>query len=148
MAFPKSWVVSVADVLVCWAVLGASVRAWSADMPAPLSAALGLIAAAVAFGLYHFAHGPPFNNPHMVLLLSGVGMLTGLFFLVSRDIYGTIVLHNFLALKGMSQALAESGRLKRFAKLQVPLVATGVATVFIFVAVDFALLRSVASGRL
>jgi len=46
------------------------------------------IAASVAFGLYHFAHSPPFDTWRMVGLLTVVGFATGAFFFVSRDVRG------------------------------------------------------------
>ncbi|MGD2152867.1 MAG: hypothetical protein PVG79_06330 [Gemmatimonadales bacterium] len=144
--FSQTLVVSTAEVLVCWAVLGASVRAWGAGLPAPLPWLLGLIVAASAFGPYHFAHSPPFNTRRMVLLLSGVGVLTGVFFLVSGDIYGTIVFHNFMALKGVLGALEGSGRLEPFARVRGSLVAMAAAAVIILVTVDVALIRTATSG--
>jgi hypothetical protein len=146
--FLQTLVVSMAEVLVCWAVLGASVRVWSAGLPGRLPAALGLITGALAFGVYHVAHSPPFNAPRMVLFLSGVGVLTGGFFLASGDIYGTIVFHNFLALRGVSQALAESGRLQSFTRIQLPLVATAAGAVLMLVVSDVSLIRSALSAGL
>ena len=48
----------------------------------------------------------------MVALLTGVGFVTSAFFFLSRDIYATIVFHNFLGVFGVAQALAASGRLE------------------------------------
>ena len=35
------------------------------------------------------------------LLLSAIGLITSLFFVVSRAVYGTIAFHNFLAIFGV-----------------------------------------------
>ena len=59
-----------------------------------VSAGIAVVSAALAFGVYHFAHSPPFNTPAMVLLLSGVGVTTAIFFFVGGDLHSTIVLHN------------------------------------------------------
>jgi hypothetical protein len=49
-----------------------------------VSAVVAIVSAALAFGVYHFAHSPPFNMPEMVLLLSVVGGATGVFLLSWR----------------------------------------------------------------
>ena len=67
------------------------------------------MSAALAFGLYHFAHSPPFNTLPMVSLLSAVGVATGIFFFLGGDLYSTIVLHNAFAMRGVIQVLDESG---------------------------------------
>ena len=68
--------VSVAEVLVCWSVIGGTVEALTRRFRrrGTLVAAL---AAAVLFGAYHFAHSPPFNTVGAVVLLSVVGLVTG-----------------------------------------------------------------------
>ena len=63
----------------------------------------------------------------MVALLTGVGFVTSAFFFLSRDIYATIVLHNFLGVFGVVQALAASGRLETLNSLQPTLI--GMASV-------------------
>ena len=59
----------------------------------------------ILFGVYHFAHSPPFNSWRVVAVLTAIGLVTGLFLLVSKDIYGTILLHNALAAIGLTSAL-------------------------------------------
>jgi hypothetical protein len=132
-------VVSIAEVVVCWALLGAVLR--NALGPGMVSAAAAVLSAAVAFGVHHFAHSPPFNTPAMVLLLSVVGVATGLFFFLGGDLYSTIVLHNAFALRGVVQALGESGNLDRYASPQLPLIATALAAVLALVIVDVVLVR-------
>jgi hypothetical protein len=51
--------------------------------------------------------------------LTLVGLVTSVFF-VGRDVYGTIVFHNFLALFGVLRALAETGALVRYETPQAP----------------------------
>jgi hypothetical protein len=79
----------------------------------------------------------------MVLLLSIVGVATGIFFFLGGDLYSTIVLHNAFAIRGVMQALAESGNLDRYASPQLPLIATAIAAVVVLVIADVVLLRPV-----
>jgi hypothetical protein len=102
---------------------------------------VAVVAAALAFGAYHFAHSPPFNTPAMVLLLSGVGVATGIVFFLGGDLYSTIVLHNAFAVRGVVQALGESGNLERYARPQVALIATAIAAVAVLVIADVVLVR-------
>lgn len=88
-------------------------------------------AAAVLFGLYHVAHSPPFNSLRMVLLLSVVGLLTSALFFISRSVYGTIMLHNFLGPFGVIDALALGGRLGGLERPALPLIATATAAILV-----------------
>jgi hypothetical protein len=139
--YAQTLVVSVAEVLVCWSVLGATLTTTISEAGQAPSIAAGLLVAAAAFGLYHIAHSPPFNTTRLVLMLSGVGLISGAFFYLSRDVYGTILFHNFLALKGVTQALADSGRLRSYEKVQGQLIAMAVLAVLLLVILDVVLLR-------
>jgi hypothetical protein len=138
-------VVSIAEVVVCWALFGTVLR--NALGPGPLSAGIAVVSAAVAFGVYHFAHSPPFNTLAMVVLLSAVGMATGIFFILGGDLYSTIVLHNAFAVRGVIQALDEGGHLDRYASPQLPLIATAIAAVVVLVLADVMLIRPVVRAR-
>jgi hypothetical protein len=122
--FAQVLVVSMAEVLVCWVLVGGTI--WAALRPygaAPGPVAFVLVSA-VSFGLYHYAHSPPFNTLRMALFLSGVGVATGIFFVVSRDVYGTVAFHNWLGLFGVLQALERADRLETLAVPRWPLLAT------------------------
>jgi hypothetical protein len=134
-------VVSIAEVVVCCVLCGALLR--NALGTGFVSAGIAIVSAALAFGLYHFAHSPPFNTVAMVLLLSGVGVATGIFFFLGGDLYSTIVLHNAFAMRGVIQALDESGNLDRYASLQLPLLATAIAAVVVLIIADLVLIRPV-----
>ncbi|HSJ99533.1 MAG TPA: CPBP family glutamic-type intramembrane protease, partial [Myxococcota bacterium] len=113
-AFAQVLVVSTAEVLVCWALVARGIEA-ALRRHGKAAAYLAAAAAASAlFGLYHFAHSPPFDTWPMVALLGAVGLATSLFFFASRDVAATVVFHNFLALYGVTQALAASGALAAY----------------------------------
>lgn len=67
-----------------------------------LSLIAGATVSIVLFGIYHFAHSPPFNQPNMVLFLMIPAILTSVLYFIGREIYSTIIIHNFLALIGVS----------------------------------------------
>jgi hypothetical protein len=138
-------VVSIAEVVVCWALFGAVLR--NALGSGLVSAGIAVVSAALAFGVYHLAHSPPFNTLPVVLLLSTVDVATGIFFFLSRDLYSTIVLHNAFAIRGVIQALDESGNLDGYAGPQLPLIATAMAAVVVLVIVDVVLIRPVVRSR-
>jgi hypothetical protein len=138
-------VVSIAEVVVCWALFGAVLR--NALGSGFVFAGIAVVSAALAFGLYHLAHSPPFNTLAMVLLLSAVGMATGIFFFLGGDLYSTIVLHNAFAIRGVIQALDESGNLDGYASPQLPLIATAIAAFVVLVIVDVVLIRPVVRSR-
>lgn len=141
-AFSQALVVSAAEVVVCWAVVGATVQALLAPRGRVISTVGAALAASVLFGLYHFAHSAPFNSLGMVAMLSVVGLVTSAFFFIARDIYATIVFHSFLGVFGVVQALAASGQLSAFADLQLPLLIMAAAAVAVLVLSDWMMLRS------
>jgi hypothetical protein len=122
-AFAQLWPTSSAEVLVCWSLLGASVEQ-TARRRHSRAATLLLAASAssLLFGVYHLAHSPPFNSLRIILLLTAVGGFTSLFFFVSRDVYASIVLHNFFALFGVLEAMQTAAELRAFGALRVDLV--------------------------
>lgn len=140
-AFAQVLVVSTAEVLVCWAVVGSIVEALSGGRGRAVATHLGAVAASILFGVYHLAHSPPFNSFAMIAFLSVVGLITSLFFFISRDVYGTIVFHNFLGVLGVVNALVSQGEIGRYASPQVSLLATALVTVAIVVSLDAFYLR-------
>jgi hypothetical protein len=86
----------------------------------------------VLFGLYHFAHSPPFNAWPMVGLLSAVGLATSAFFFVSREAIGTLLFHNLVATYGVLNALAQANALQPLQTLQPHLVAMALLSVAAF----------------
>ncbi|HML21533.1 MAG TPA: hypothetical protein PKD09_07800 [Aggregatilinea sp.] len=136
--FAQVWIVSAAEVMVCWAVVGtvAETRLNDSDVPVPV--VLAALIAALLFGLYHAAHSPPFNTVPMIAKLTVVGLATSIFFFVSRDIYGTLVFHNFLALFGVLTSLGQAGVLQRYEKPIPPVLITALVSLALLVVVHIA----------
>jgi hypothetical protein len=133
---------SIAEILVCWAVIGSVSQALLQDRGRWVSLILAAIVASVFFGVYHFGHSPPFNTVPLVVLLSVIGLVTSAFFFVSRDVYGTIAFHNFLGIFGVIRALDASGNLSAFERPIVPLWIMAVVAVALLVAAQVLLLGS------
>ncbi|MBK6360583.1 MAG: hypothetical protein IPG16_14160 [Comamonadaceae bacterium] len=127
-AFSQVFVVSAAEVVICWCLVGAATEATAGRANGVLATGIAAVVSAVLFGLYHFAHSPPFNTWPMVALLTVVGLVTGAFFFVSRDVVGTAVFHNFLGTFGVLQALAKANALGSLEHLQPPLLGTALLT--------------------
>ena len=127
-AYAQVLVVTVAEVLVCWAVVGSVVESLLHDDHGRwVSVVVAAIIASVLFGVYHFAHSPPFNTVGLIVLLTVIGLVTSVFFFVSRDVYGTIAFHNFLGIIGVIQALDASGNLASFERPVIPLLVMAAA---------------------
>jgi hypothetical protein len=140
--FAQVLVVSIAEVLVCWAVVGGVVAAAFAQRVGRWGTLLAALAPATLFGVYHFAHSPPFDTPGTVALLTAVGLVTGAFFFISRDVYGTLIFHNFLALFGVLGTLDQSGRLGAYAAPQGALLGSAALGLAALIAVHARLLRT------
>jgi hypothetical protein len=132
-AYAQVLVGSIAEILVCWAVVGSVSQALLRDRGRWVSLILAAIIASVLFGIYHFAHSPPFNTVPMVVFLSVIGLVTSLFF-VSKDVYGTIAFHNFLGILGVMRALEASGNLSSFERPIVSLLVMAVVAIALLIA--------------
>lgn len=135
-AFAQVLVVTVAEILVCWAVVGGVCYVLLQPYGSRIALTGGVVIASVLFGAYHVAHSPPFNSPDMILLLSGVGLGTGVFYFVSRDLYGTLVFHNLMGLYGVTASLHEGDRLMTFMQVQWPLLAMAAVTLLLLATAD------------
>ena len=91
--------------------------------------------ASVLFGIYHFAHSPPFNTIPVVVFLSVIGLVTSVFFFISRDVYWTIAFHNFLGIYGVIGTLATAGNLASFERPVLPLLVMAVVAIALLIAV-------------
>jgi membrane protease YdiL (CAAX protease family) len=133
-AYAQVLVGSIAEVMVCWAVVGSVSQALLQDRGRWVSLILAAIIASILFGFYHLAHSPPFNTVPVVVFLSAIGLVTSLFYFVSRDVYGTIAFHNFLGILGVMRALEASGNLSSFERPIVPLLVMAVIAVALLIA--------------
>jgi membrane protease YdiL (CAAX protease family) len=133
--------VTVAEILVCWALVGATFESPTKRRGKAVSLIVGIVAASVLFGVYHFAHSPPFNTFGLVLTLTLVGVITSLFFFISRNVYGTIVFHNFLGIFGVLQALTASGNLATYHQPMYPAYVLAPVSVIILIAADMRFVR-------
>lgn len=141
-AFAQVLVVSAAEVIVCWALVGAAIETWLRPSGRALSLVVAAFVASTLFGVYHVAHSPPFNTPGMVVLLTGVGLVTSAFFFLARDVYATILFHNFLAIFGVTQALAELGQLHAYELFELPLLSMALMTIIVLAFSDWIMLRT------
>lgn len=103
--FAQVLTVSIAEVVVCWALIGGMSEGLTRRYGRWLSLIIGIVAADLLFGAYHLAHSAPFNQPNMVLFLMIPGLVTSLIYFLGRDIYATIVFHNFLGMLGVIQSI-------------------------------------------
>jgi len=138
-AFAQVLVVSIAEVAVCWALVAGTIAAMFRTGISRM--AVAAVVASLLFGVYHFAHSAPFNTLPMVALLTGVGLITSFFFLVSRDLYGTIVFHNWLGVFGVVQALSAQEKLDSLAQPQLPVLVMAGIALLALLAADGLLLR-------
>jgi hypothetical protein len=138
-AYAQVMVVSVAEVLVCWAVVGSVAESLLRDRGRWESVILAAIIASVLFDVYHFAHSPPFNTVSFAVLLTVIGLVTSTFFFISRDVYGTIAFHNFLGIFGVIRALDASGDLPSFERPVVPLLVMAVVAITLLIVAHSAL---------
>jgi membrane protease YdiL (CAAX protease family) len=92
---------TIAEVMVCWAVLGNTAAIVTARKDRVLAVGVGLVVSSVLFGAYHFAHSSPFNQVPVVLFLTWVGVVTSLVYFIGRDVYATAIAHNALGMTGI-----------------------------------------------
>ncbi len=135
--FAQVFTTSTAEVLVVYALVGVAGAWLTRSLGRIPSLIVGIALASVLFGAYHIAHSPPFNTLSMILLLTIVGVVTGVFFFVVREIYSTIVFHNFLALFGVMQNIDPA----MFASPNTFLLGMMVVTVAVLVGTEQYLLR-------
>jgi CAAX prenyl protease-like protein len=141
-AYAQVFAVSVAEVMVCWALVGGVLKdafggsRWVATVGAA-------VLASVLFGIYHFGHSPPFNSVGTVVFLAAIGLVTSAFFFASRDVYATIAFHNFLGVYGVVQALAAANQLDHFMTPQLPLILTALIALLLLIGCDVFLIRRI-----
>jgi hypothetical protein len=101
--FMQALPVSIAEVMVCWALIGSSFEsiAKNNNKRKIISVIVGAIAASVLFGVYHYAHSPPFNQTSIVLFLMLPSIATAFTYFLGRDIYAAVIVQNFMGIFGV-----------------------------------------------
>lgn len=130
--------VSIAELVVCWVVVGGSLEAMLSDrgVNGAIATAVALVVSSLLFGAYHVAHSPPFNTFGMVGLLSVVGVGTGLVYFVGRSFYGALAFHNAMALYGVVSSLAAADRIVAYYRPLVPLVVTALVALVVVIGME------------
>jgi hypothetical protein len=122
--------VSIAEVVVCWAVIGTSFESLAkrkiSNNNNAISILIEAVVASILFGVYHFAHSPPFNEANMVLFLMIPTIAPSVVYFIGRDIYAAIIIQNFLGIFGVMQTIdlqAYSQPLFQMYVLTIPAIA-------------------------
>lgn len=140
--------VSVAEVLVCWSLVGAVVGSSMGPRASRVTQAIVVsVVASLTFGVYHAAHSAPFNTPGMIAMLTAVGVVTSAVFVLLRDVYGTVAFHNCLAVYGVLGTLTATGRVSEYAQPSAPLLITALVPLAILIVARTLLLREGAPRR-
>jgi hypothetical protein len=148
--FAQTLPTSIAEVIVCWVVVGASFESLlltsrkgnnefrpKKNATTVTAIIVGAVVATILFGVYHFAHSPPFNQLSTVLFLMIPGALTSIVFFVGRNIYATIIFQNFQALLGVMGSID----ITSFTHPIYPLLIMGLVSILILIAADVFMMR-------
>ncbi len=139
--YSQVFTVTIAQIAVCWVAVGSITEGVLSAKGKLLAPAAGIVLAAVLFGVYHFAHSPPFNQPAVVAFLSVIGLVAGLVYFISRDLYATMVFHNFFGVAGVMQSLSASGLLTAYSQPLFPVIGMAVISFAIFAGFDLLYVR-------
>ena len=140
--FMQALPVSIAEVMVCWALIGSSFEsiAKNNNKRKIMSVIVGAIAASVLFGVYHYAHSPPFNQTSIVLFLMFPSIATAVTYFLGRDIYATVIVQNFMGIFGV---IANLPALEPFRQPMVPIyVLSAVSVAVLVISVSVTLKRT------
>ncbi len=136
--FMQALPVSIAEVMVCWTLIGSSFESLAKNKSTRkkiMSVIVGAVAASVLFGVYHYAHSPPFNQTTVVLFLMLPSIATAITYFLGRDIYAAVIVQNFMGIFGVIGSLPN---LEVYRQPMVPiyaLSAVSVAAIIISVSV-------------
>lgn len=127
-AFMQVLPVSIAEVIVCWALIGSSFESLATknNKGRIISVLVGAIAASVLFGVYHYAHSPPFNQTSIVLFLMLPSIATAVAYFLGRSIYAAVIVQNFMGIVGV---LAGLPNLEEYRQPMVPIYALSAASI-------------------
>jgi hypothetical protein len=126
-AFMQVLPVSIAEVMVCWALIGSSFESLAKQHVGRVtSVVIGAGVASILFGVYHYAHSPPFNDTSVVLFLMLPSIATAVTYFLGRNIYAAIIVQNFLGIVGV---LASLPVLEPFRQPMVPIYAMSAVSI-------------------
>lgn len=140
--FMQALPVSIAEVMVCWALIGSSFEsiAKNNNKRKIMSVIVGAIAASVLFGVYHYAHSPPFNQTSIVVFLMLPSIATAVTYFLGRDIYAAVIVQNFMGIFGV---IANLPALEPFRQPMVPIyVLSAVSVAVLVISVSVTLKRT------
>lgn len=135
--FAQVLTVSIAEIVVCWALIGVTFERLIRSRGHWTSLIVGIAAADLFFGVYHFAHSAPFNQLQMVLFLMVPGLVTSLVYFLGRDIYAAVIIQNFLGMLGVMQNIDVAF----FSRPLYPLYALVLVSVLALVGLDVFVIR-------
>jgi membrane protease YdiL (CAAX protease family) len=139
--YAQVFTVTLAEIAVCWMVVGSITEGVLSQKGKVVAIVSGILLSSILFGIYHFAHSPPFNQPGMVAFLSLIGLVTSLFYFISRDVYATVVFHNFFGCIGVLQSLSASGLLVAYSRPIFPVIGMAIISFLIFAGIDLFYVR-------
>lgn len=140
--FAQTLPTSIAEVVVCWAAIGTTFESVARNKGRIISIVFGAAIATILFGIYHFAHSPPFNEPGTVLYLMYPGILTSLVYFIGRDIYAAIIFHNLQALFGVMMSV----NVASFTQPIYPIFILAAVSMLVLVMLDLLLVRKTNRG--
>jgi hypothetical protein len=132
--FMQVLVVSIAEVLVCWSVVGTATELAMAPLGRTPAAFGAAFVASALFAVSHYAHSSPYDSQRFVLLFFIAGLCTSVFFFLSRDVYGAVFFHNFLGMFGLLGALHQTGAIQEYRVFQPTWLVSGAAGLVLLVA--------------
>jgi hypothetical protein len=129
---------SIAEILVCWVLIGNSFEFLLKPKNHWLALLVGIVTATVFFSAYHLGHSAPFNQLPLMLILLMPGFVTSLFYLITREIYATILFHNFQGIIGVLGNLKNQELLNR---PLYPLYFLMIISIIVLIAADMLWIR-------
>lgn len=145
--FAQTLPTSIAEIVVCWVLIGVSFESFLLNKKRNIHIdkgnkiiyiILAAVTATIFFGLYHFAHSEPFNQLRMVLFLMFPGLLTSAFYFAARDLYSTIIFHNFLATYGVMESM---NSMELLSQPSYPIIILAIGSILVLITLDLVSLR-------
>lgn len=133
--------VSIAEVMVCWVLVGSSFESLSKHKGRIASVLAGAAAASVLFGVYHYAHSSPFNQTSMVLFLMLPSIATAVSYFLGRSIYAAIIVQNFMGVVGVMAGLPD---LESYRQPMFAVYALSIASISVLIVSAFIIVRNAA----